>query len=491
MPAPQMQQSRRESVLVYLGFAALMLGLQFAHDRVVGSDGFFHVAQAARLGEGMPWMPLSIFGDGWVDHHLLFHVLIAPLTWVLPGVLAAKVGAALLAAFGVWAIYFFLRSEGAPLAGLFALLPVAICWTLLIRLEMPRAQGLSLGLMVLGVMALVRDRPWVLFGICVVYTWAYQVAALMIPIAVLYLLVSWAPLGLERRRLAWHGPVAAIGGFLTGLVVHPHSPRTLRFFWQHVVLKVQNRAALPVGGEWEVGGFGSLLDLAGGGVAALVIALVLAVTTRRRELPVSRLTIFAILLAAASTVGTLRSAKFLEYSVPLSCIALAFAVRDRRLERSVRPLALAGPLLALVVAGIAWSGWRTTAAVVDTEPAPDRLASAMQWLAEEEPDGARVYHLSWNDFPELTYWGPDNEYIVGLDPHFLYLADPALWDLYDKIGKGWGTNPSKPIRDRFGASWVVLVLPWPGAADLLDADPGLRLAWSDDDARIYAVLPAM
>ena len=494
MPVDQLRRPHlTEHVAAFVALATLSLVAQFSHDRIVGSDGFFHVQQARQVFGGMPWMPLSIFGDGWVDHHLLFHALLAPLTWVLPGIIAAKVGAALFGAFALWAIYLFLRLEGAPLPLLFALLPVALCWQFLVRLEMPRAQGLSLGLMVLGLLALVRNRPRLLFTVTLLYMWAYQVAVVMIPIAGLYALVAWLPVGMERRRIPWSGPIAATSGAIAGLLVHPHSPRTLTFFWQHVVLKVRNHAALPVGTEWEVGGLDALLGMAGGGLAALVVAAGLAAWApgARRQLPISRLTLFILLLAGAATLGTARSARFLEYSVPLSCIALALVARDRRLDRGPVPRRAHAPLALLVGVGLAWAGSRATESVVRTEPPPDRLAPAMRWLEQADRSGPVVYHFSWNDFPELVYWGPANRYIVGLDPHFLYLADPERWELYDKIGRGWGSNPSKPIRERFGARWAVLTLPYPGGAELLDADPGLRLEFGDQHARVYAVLPAM
>ena len=109
-------------LLALLGLLTITLLAQFAHDRIVGSDGFFHIAQARRLLAGdMPWMPLSLFSDGWVDHQLLFHAALAPLAWTLPPVLAAKLGAAIFSALGLWSLYLLLHRQGAPLPFLFAL----------------------------------------------------------------------------------------------------------------------------------------------------------------------------------------------------------------------------------------------------------------------------------------------------------------------------------------------------------------------------------
>jgi hypothetical protein len=89
----------------------------------------------------------------------------------------------------------------------------------------------------------------------------------------------------------------------------------------------------------------------------------------------------------------------------------------------------------------------------------------------------------------LVFHGPEYRYIAGLDPHFLALHDADLWDLYAKLERGWGTNPSKPIHARFAAKWVVLVLPHDGAEALLSGDPGLRVLHRDPSAIVYAVSP--
>ncbi|MCO4768937.1 MAG: hypothetical protein KDA24_02840 [Deltaproteobacteria bacterium] len=476
-------------LLALAGLLLIVGSAQFAHDRIVGSDGFFHVAQARRiLTDDMPWMPLSIFADGWVDHQLLFHAALAPFAWMLDPITAAKVGAALFGALALWVLHLTLRRQGAPLPFLFALLPLAVSWQFLVRLEMPRVQGLSLALMLGCVIALLEGRTRLLFALAWVYAWTYQVALLVLPIAVLHALVSRLPVGMEQRRRAWSGPLAALAGLTAGFVVHPHSPGTLRFLWQHVVLKVLNRDTLPVGSEWLTGGPVELMRTGGGGVALLILAIVL-LRPRAGRLPPSRSTIFTVLLASAATVGALLSTKFIEYSVPLSALAVGLSVRDARRERARLPAGAAALFVAIALVATAWSTLEARDAVLATEPSPHRLAPAMQWASEHIPPGERVFHFSWNDWPELVLHGPAWEYVVGLDPHFLQLAEPELWDLYDKIGRGWGANPSKPIAQRFGARWAILVLPYPGdPRGVLGADPGLRLAFDGEHALIYEVV---
>ena len=101
--------------------------------------------------------------------------------------------------------------------------------------------------------------------------------------------------------------------------------------------------------------------------------------------------------------------------------------------------------------------------------------------------GETLFHFSWNDFPELVFHGPNYRYICGLDPHFLALQDASLWRLYQQISEGWGENPSKPIAQRFGARWALLVLPYEGAEELLGRDQGLHEEYRDENAILYRV----
>jgi hypothetical protein len=65
-----------------------------------------------------------------------------------------------------------------------------------------------------------------------------------------------------------------------------------------------------------------------------------------------------------------------------------------------------------------------------------------------------VFNTDWDDFPMLFYYNPNNTYIVGLDPTYLYDRDQQLWKLYADITLGNEENPAPLIRDRFGAEYI-------------------------------------
>ena len=71
------------------------------------------------------------------------------------------------------------------------------------------------------------------------------------------------------------------------------------------------------------------------------------------------------------------------------------------------------------------------------------------------PPGSLVFNTDWDDFPQLFFWNSHNVYVVGLDPTYMSLYDPALYRLWRSIANGSVPNPSAPIRERFGAQYVL------------------------------------
>ncbi len=473
-------------------FAAIVFGalaVQHRFSPLIGSDGFFHAAIAQRgPWAEMPWMPLSVFGEGWVDHQWLFHLALWPFVTVFDPVTGTKTAAAIFAGIAVFALYRFLRAESAPAPLLFALAPAALSWHFILRMEMPRAGALSLAWMVLSLSALSRGQNRRVFLLSWGYLWTYHVALALLPIAVLHAVIDRFTRSHRTGAAAWRGVGAVFAGLLAGLCLHPHSPHTVEFAFQHVVLKVLNAGSLPVGLEWRDGTWANWLGL--GWPALVALGLGVAALARAR----SRRSGVAILFgscAAAAQAAALIGTRFHEYALPFAVLFLALSLRDLDPPAprigSARARHVAAGVLAL---GLVLSHDTVVQTVRATEPDPMRLAPAMRWLDGQAPDGSRIFHFEWNDFPELSFHGPQFEYIVGLDPHFLALEDPELWDLYTKIGRGWGRNPSKPIGERFGATWALLVKPYAGATTVLDGDEGLVLAYEDEATLIYRVAPA-
>ena len=478
--------------LLFFGLAsAASLVLQLSFPQVVGSDGFFHLRMAHEPLGGMDWMPQSIFSEGWVDHQLLFHLLMAPFAAAIEGIAAAKVAAAIFAALATTACFRFLRSEEVPGAAVFALLPGAVSWVFLMRMEMPRTQSLSLLFIVLTLIALQARRTLLVFVLAWAYMASYHVALILLPIAIVHGLVHRPP----GRRIDFKPVLVTAGGLLAGLSVHPHSPGTYKFLWNHVVKKVANRGSLPVGGEWRDGVLGLLT--AGGqdgevvrvlsfSLGPFLLLLAALYCFRRAGLQRSREALLLLCLAGGSCLGLLFASKAVEYAAPLASLALALTLRDLSPEWLQQQRARLR-LGCIVGAALILQGSWLRSAVEATEPPPDRFAPAAEYLRATAEPSEVIYHFSWGDFPELVWHAPEFRYVVGLDPHFLQLESNELWQRYDALARCAYTNPSKPIRELFGARWALVSLPWRGAEGCMAQDPNMDLVFRSPGALVYQV----
>ena len=79
--------------------------------------------------------------------------------------------------------------------------------------------------------------------------------------------------------------------------------------------------------------------------------------------------------------------------------------------------------------------------------------------------------------------------MIGLDPIYLYLKDPDLFELWVEITKGRELGPSAPIYERFAAEYVITDLAHNGFIDQASEDSGMEELYRDDEAIVFRVHP--
>jgi hypothetical protein len=440
---------------------------------LLGYDGFFHIAQARRMTElglapDQSWMSHGVVVGRWVDHHWGFHVLLMPFArW---GLMGGKLGAALLGATSLSALYLWLRSRRVPLPELWAIAPVALSWSFLFRLMTVRAMCLSTGLLILVLHLAVRGPAWGLFLAAVGWALSYQLSVLAVPIAI----GAWLVPRLMRRDgpSGWTA-VAGPAGFATGLLVHPQSPESVRFFLKHVAIG----AGAPSGTEWQPP-LPSEFWMHGG-VLLLVFLAAGALAWRRRS-SWSPETVLLVLGALAGAALTLKSMRFVEFGAPLLAMAGGLLWRESGRELR-RPVAVAAT--ALLVVGL---GANAITARDHRHPDAQRTWGAAAWLEEHVPPGTRIHNFQWGWWPEWVFAAPDYAYTVGFDPSLLASEGADKVEQFRLIREGYYREAGPAIRGEFGADWAVLGLP-DAASDLLLADPSLEVMYRDPTAAVLRV----
>ncbi len=134
--------------------------------------------------------------------------------------LGAKWAAVFFASLAFLSIWNLLKNQRIPYAGLWALGLLAVSEAFIYRMSIPRAQSLSLAVLMLGLDWLLRKKYNRLAFLAFAYVWLYDAFPLLIIMTGIYVLAAWlVEKRLDLRPMLYVG----IGSFL-GLVDQPLLP---------------------------------------------------------------------------------------------------------------------------------------------------------------------------------------------------------------------------------------------------------------------------
>jgi hypothetical protein len=436
--------------------------IEFGGPAILDNDGYYHIRWAAMLRENFPHLPAfkalpltTLNEQNYVDHHYLFHVLLIPFTFGDLRV-GAKLAAVVFSSLGIASVFALFVAYRVRYRWLWLAPLVASSEPFLYRFAMTRAPALSLALLGVGAY-LILKRKHILVGVLsFVFVWSYSLFPLMLGFAIAYSIAVYLS---ERKFDLWSALSSAIG-IVAGLVVNPYFPKNLALFREHLLMKYGGTYPVDVGVEWYP--YETWIILGSSALAfAIYFAGLLAFDFRERVRDAKPL--FFLIVSAMFLLMAFKSRRFVEYWPPFAVAFAAFTISPR-LERvnfawlsQTRDRVIAAIAAAVVaIVAIVWMGWCVWQARQDVKEEADPFAyrGASEWIARNTPPGSMIFNTDWDDFPMLFYYNPNNTYIVGLDPTYLYNRDPELWKLYEKITLGNEDNPAPLIRERFGAEYV-------------------------------------
>jgi hypothetical protein len=485
---------------VWLVFLLFLAAVQLSTPDLPGNDGYYHIRLASLMRtEGLkpafPWLPLTILNPReYYDHHFLYHVALIPFTF---GDLreGAKWASVLFASLTFLAFWRLLKKQDVLYPGLWALGLLAVSEAFIYRMSLPRAQSLSFGVLVLAVHWLLHGKHLRLFFLAFVYVWLYNAFPLLLLVSGAYVLAG----GLTERRWNMAPLVYTAAGLLLGSFINPYFPYNLLFAYQHILPKILEPTSVSVGSEWYPYTTGQLIKNSPLALLAFLSSfLALGFTPRR----INRRTLTAFLLACLFGFMLFQSRRFVEYFPPFALLLAAFAwnpllveVRERlntgppvlRLSRvAVRSSILPAALLVILLPFALFTLSAAQKSIRTSQPY-QLYQGASEWLKTHSPPGERIFQTDWDDFPRLFFYNTHNTYLVGLDPTYLQLADPALYDLWVEITRGEVDSPSRHIAADFGSRFVLSDLEHEGFLFQARKDPYLLEVYRDEEAVIFEV----
>ena len=482
-------------LLFIIGFAIVQNGTT----ALAGNDGYYHIKMGYLIrNEGLtpdfPYLPQTILNEAaYYDHHLLYHVYLALFASVDPAVdegvgltQAAKLASILLPALAFLAIWWLLHNHKIPFAGLFALTLFAVSEPFLYRMSMPRAQSLSLLLLIIGLHWLLQGKYSRLLPLGFIYVWAYNAFPLLLIFAGVYVIATL----MTEQRFVWQALFYPAIGIGLGLVINPYFPQNIEFIWGHLAPKL-GESSTRVGTEWSPYRTWTLVENSAGAFLAL-LAGILALGWSDRRISKNTLVILGITVLFGYML--FESRRFVEYFPPFALLFLAFSSQPiiqswQETWQSHQPLLFQLAPVVLVIA-LAYPLFITISdarGLMENSKPADQYANAVLWLRQNSLAGTHIFQTDWDDFTRLFFYNSDAIYTAGLDPTFMELHDPALFEEWVDITRGRVEDPSQLIRSRFDGEYVFSDLKHESFIAEAEQDPFLTEVYRDDYAVIYKV----
>ncbi len=523
-------------VLVYLLAFTLLLVFQ-ASPYFADPDSFYHAKMALLIRDQgvirhFPWLDLTVLGRQYTDQHLLYHVALIPFVTWFPPLIGLKLATVVFGAALATVFYWAGRRLGVRWPFLFVLILLAVR-PLTFRMSLAKAPSTSLIFLIVGLVWMFEYKLKRLFVLAGAYVWYYGGFPLLGLSAAAVSGTSWLHNKLVTRhdshrfvdkvmslvgrasrhpRRRWPNlalMLTVISGLAAGVVFNPYFPGNFFFYWHQLInIGVINfQKVIGVGNEWYPYRVGDLL--ANGALASLLILIaIVGIILRgraqsKRSWALAVLTLFAFVL-------TLKSRRYVEYYIPLAVLFAAVSITDtlrglswprivgqfrdwffRRRAGRVTGV-LVAVYLALGIGYVAGRDFRNELGDLHQGFRADKFQPVSAWLATNTPVGSRIVHSDWDEFPVLFYYNTHNTYIVGLDPTFLYKANPNTYWTWANItlGKFQGDLVTA-VRDTLKSQYVFVA----AGHDVMDRqfrnNPSFRRVYQDDEATVYQLINRM
>ena len=453
-------------------------------------DGYYHIKWARLLWDNLrgghfppafPWLPLTTLNaHDYVDHHLLYHLILIPFTWFRDLQTGAKVAAILFASLAVFSCYWLVVRYEIRYRLIWVLALLGCSAPFLYRMNMTKAPPFAIIFLCIGTYLLFERKHWQLLPLAFVFALTYDMFVLLILAAVIWtIVIGWTEERLEWRPLVWVGVGSALG-----LIVNPYFPHNLYLFYEHARVKITpTDFTTKVGQEWypyDTREF--MVNCYVALVAMLIGYLAFDGSDRKR----AQRPMYFLILSTLLLLMTARWKRFAEYFPPFAILFVAFTLENFWRGRAVfthlpedvmedlqpfldRPETAAtakeikseetwklfkvGFVAVALLLALGANVYRTAIDIRESDPR-DYYAKGAAWMRANVPPGERIFNTDWDDFPRLFYYDPTHVYTSGLDPTYLMDKNADLSRLYDRITTGEEEDPGPLIRDRFGTRWI-------------------------------------
>ena len=492
--------------------------LQFSFPNYLGHDAYYHVKVSQLIWEGkellqsFPWLQNTILRDNFVEHHLLFHLILIPFVTILPPILGGKIAAILFSALATTTTYWLLRKLKVKFPLLWSLLLLFSSSAFIFRLNLLRAQSLALVLLLLGTYALIKKKHILLFIITFAYTWLFD-GFIVLGITVgLYFAINFL-LCLRKnvkhklkKILLYLAPLGIfLGAMLTAILFNPYFPHNIEQLYFHLykVAMHNSFSNLPVGGEWLAPSYSELLSssLLVMVLYIISVAAIIIQSLEKRSKPPTKTNIFLLVAASSFLILTFIAQRMAEYWIIFTVILAATTFsrlwHDNQpsinkiskifsRQKKVRLLSIIALAFFIITYGVLFVHKNIKQFDNYVTKHESGYKEAALWLKDNTSNGDIIYHVDWGDFPLLFFYSPQNYYVAGLDPNFMLEYDENTFNKWNKIFHQEDLQKMySVIKYDFNSEYVLVTKKFPEITKHAESDPRFEKVYQSEAINIY------
>ena len=491
-------------LLVTLAACSVLAFVQGSAPGIYEYDGPYHIRYAELLrhdlaaGRGFshefPWWQETFLREHWADKDFLYHLLLIPFTF---GDLDVG-GKTASIAFGTTmfvCIFLSMRWLRVPAAWIWTLALLVSSTMLLYRAGLLRSHVVAISIAVLGTAAIVRERRLGTAVASAAYAYTHTGWHLLPGFALLYDAIG----SLLRRRARFDATAFSLMGTAVAVVLNPYFPANLRLWWvQNVDVLVMawspSSPNLSLGTEYLPASATLLLYYNFGPALFTLAGILLALGAWRGGLGAAAvpLTFGAVTLGFLAL--SLASRRFIEFWASFSVVFAATTAGWFMESRGPsQPSRLRAVLVtaAITVVFTALGAHNITEAHRVISDDPGRIyKNCAEWIRDNVPADQTVFTTDWDEFPELFLVAPRQRYLVGLDPTFMYVTNPARWRLWRGVVELPAASIYDPIAAIFKCKYVFADAGFTSFIERADQDPLFRAELKDPDCSVYSLRDA-
>ncbi len=485
--------SKTFGVLLFLFAFFYFSWLQF-NTGLGDPDSYYHLKISQLIFElkspvyNFPYLQFTTLKDYYIDHHLLYHLYLAPFIGYFGLFLGGKIGHTLLASLSIVAFYFLTKKLKIKYA-FFLVLLLFLTPAYIFRINLIKAQPLSLIIVFLSTYFIIKRKLSALIALSFIYVWSYGGWAILPIIALTNIFSESLKELADFSRSSLAGFIknifskrniqlilAVLTGLALGIVINPYFPKNLPFYFDQVVqIGLFNyQSKIAVGAEWYPYGPLDFLIKIGVPFILFLLSLVLFFNYHKK---LNKNTWFIFILSCLWLIATVKSRRNLEYFAPFALLLFGLlyteAVNNPYIKNELAPIArnikkyicdtkihfyfLISIAIICCFLNIALIGEKIRASF-NKDYREDYLKAESAVIKNNSEKDEIIFNTEWDDFPALFYHNTNNYYITGLDPTFMWLKNQEDYKKWDAIisNKLSGEEIKKELINTFKSRLIIL-----------------------------------